>query len=440
LAISRRIWQKSSLCQVVFALGFAFLWLGCQAETESEEVTGVGAVPATPLDQHVSLLPVDGFVSAHALMQINQAGAEKDAIALMAARSGAKFIRIDIAWQDIEFSRGSYDFTNADRSLQAVANANSAHPQRPPLQIVAVIQQTPPWASSRPDCLLCPPYAIYPPKDLQSWVGWQAFVTALVNRYGARGTQQVSVWEIWNEPNLSAFWAGTAADYAKLFSLAYDAIKCVPGQAGCGAGGADPSATVLLGGLSSDRLKEPSSFASFVGDVLNDQAEGGRFAAKGRIDAINLHLRGPISKILRYVDEWRTVFANAGAELDKPLWITEFAWPSSALFQRVESDSDPNNTTTYSGDPATIHFVEMSDDDSRAMAKQAQYYYAVLPRLFAKGVAAVFVTLRDLPEGAGSQWSWEGLIDRDYAIKIPDAAKPNQSSFHTTALLNSKTL
>lgn len=428
--------REISLWPGAWILGIAGFWLGCTSEHDPADSSA--AVPATPLDQHVSLLPEDGFVSAHSLMQINQTGDEKDANAMMVSRSGATYIRLDIAWQDIETSKGTYSFHNADRSMQAVASANAANPQRPPLQVVAVLQQTPPWASSRPDCLLCPSYAIYPPKDAESWAGWQAFVREVVNRYGAQGSKQISVWEIWNEPNLSGFWAGSVADYAKLYSMAYDAIKCPPGQAGCPAGGADPGALVLLGGLSSDRLKEPTSFSPFVNGVLNDSSEGGRFAARGRIDAINVHIRGPISKVLRYVDEWRTVFANAGTESGKPFWITEFAWPTSAIFQRVESDSDPNNTGSYSGDPATVNFVEMSDDDAKAMAKQAQYYYAVLPMLFAKGVRAVFVTTRDLPEGPGSQWSWEGIIDSNYAIKVPDESRPNEGSFYTVSRLNSK--
>jgi hypothetical protein len=406
------------------------------ASTSSASST---AVPATPLSQHTPVFGVAGFVSAHSLMQINQSGADKDTIATKAAQSGAKYIRLDVAWQDVEYTKGTYSWTNVDRSVQAVTAANAANPGRPPLQIVAVIQQTPPWASA---CTFSCSYAIYPPKDTASWGSWQSFVMALVNRYGKNGTKQISVWEIWNEPNLTSFWAGTASDYAKLYSIAYDAIKCVQGQvlvagqSACAANGADSTATVLMGGLSSDRLKAPASYASFVNGMLNDTAESGKYAAKNRISAINAHIRGPITKVMQYVDDWRSVFANAGAGTGKPFWITEFGWPTSALFQRVESDSDPNNTTTYSGDPATINFVELSNDNAIAMAKQAQYYYAVIPMLYNKGVAAVFVTTRDLPEGDGSQWSWEGLIDQYYQIKVPDASKPNESSFNTVSQLN----
>ncbi len=64
------------------------------------------------------------------------------------------------------------------------------------------------------------------------------FVSAIVKRYSSLG---VHAYEVWNEPNLERFWPSgpNAAHYARLLEPAYAAIK-----------GADPSATVVLGGLS----------------------------------------------------------------------------------------------------------------------------------------------------------------------------------------------
>src|SRR5690606_15981375 len=46
---------------------------------------------------------------------------------------------------------------------------------------------------------------------------WASFVYAAVERY--RG--HVHVWEVWNEPDLSMFWSGSVADYARLLKVAY---------------------------------------------------------------------------------------------------------------------------------------------------------------------------------------------------------------------------
>jgi len=64
------------------------------------------------------------------------------------------------------------------------------------------------------------------------------FVRAMVNRYKVLG---VHAYELWNEPNIARFWPSgpSAADYANLLRAAYPAVKA-----------ADPTATVVMGGLS----------------------------------------------------------------------------------------------------------------------------------------------------------------------------------------------
>ncbi len=68
---------------------------------------------------------------------------------------------------------------------------------------------------------------VTPPSDYRQWA---AFITRLVahwvDRYGAR---EVRHWffEVWNEPNLKAFWTGTREDYFKLYRTTVAAIKRV---------------------------------------------------------------------------------------------------------------------------------------------------------------------------------------------------------------------
>ncbi|MEO8848900.1 MAG: glycosyl hydrolase [Casimicrobiaceae bacterium] len=68
---------------------------------------------------------------------------------------------------------------------------------------------------------------VTPPKD---YAAWGAFVTRLVTHWVQRyGIDEVSNWffEVWNEPNLPAFWTGTQADYFKLYRFTVQAIKDV---------------------------------------------------------------------------------------------------------------------------------------------------------------------------------------------------------------------
>lgn len=66
----------------------------------------------------------------------------------------------------------------------------------------------------------------YPPNDYQKWSNLvRTFATHLNERYG----QQVENWyfELWNEPDINAYWLGSVEDYCKLYDYSVDAIKSV---------------------------------------------------------------------------------------------------------------------------------------------------------------------------------------------------------------------
>jgi xylan 1,4-beta-xylosidase len=66
---------------------------------------------------------------------------------------------------------------------------------------------------------------VTPPKDYKQWATLiHTLVAHWVERYGI---DEVRTWffEIWNEPNLKAFWSGTQQDYFKLYRCTVQAIK-----------------------------------------------------------------------------------------------------------------------------------------------------------------------------------------------------------------------
>lgn len=68
---------------------------------------------------------------------------------------------------------------------------------------------------------------VTPPKD---YAQWGRLVTALTRHWTERyGREEVAKWyfEVWNEPNLDGFWAGTQDDYFKLYAHAARAVKGV---------------------------------------------------------------------------------------------------------------------------------------------------------------------------------------------------------------------
>ncbi|MGL5955356.1 MAG: GH39 family glycosyl hydrolase [Brevinema sp.] len=72
-------------------------------------------------------------------------------------------------------------------------------------------------------------YASYvsPPKDYEVWkLLVKETIQAIVNRYGI---EEALTWkfEVWNEPDLENFWAGTQEEYFKLYKYATEAVKSV---------------------------------------------------------------------------------------------------------------------------------------------------------------------------------------------------------------------
>lgn len=71
---------------------------------------------------------------------------------------------------------------------------------------------------------------VTPPADYEQWSMLVKTLTQhLVDRYGI---EEVRTWffEVWNEPNLKFFWAGTKAEYFKLYDSSARAIKSVDRQ------------------------------------------------------------------------------------------------------------------------------------------------------------------------------------------------------------------
>lgn len=68
---------------------------------------------------------------------------------------------------------------------------------------------------------------VTPPRDYRQWsVLIRALLAHWVGRYGLR---EVAKWpfEVWNEPNLKAFWQGSRKDYFNLYQVTANAIKKV---------------------------------------------------------------------------------------------------------------------------------------------------------------------------------------------------------------------
>ena len=139
---------------------------------------------------------------------------------------GFAWVRQTFPWSAIESKPDSYDWAPWDALVEATAK----HPAD--LRLIAVLDTAPDWATrntaERWDA--APPTN---PADLAR------FASTFAARYG----DQIDVYQIWDEPNLSSHWGGRDVDpagYAALLQAAAEAIR---------AADANGEATILLAGL-----------------------------------------------------------------------------------------------------------------------------------------------------------------------------------------------
>jgi hypothetical protein len=241
---------------------------------------------------------------------------------------GTHWVRMFATWPDLEPERGVFapnwlaSYEQLFRELPAGT------------KVILDVVDTPQWETGSTD-------EHTPPANPSDYA---AFVGALAQRWGKR----VSAYEIWNEEDSPSWWTGAPnpTAYAQLLKATYPAVKA-----------ADPSATVVLGGLTGNDY-------SFLEGVY--QAGG-----KGSFDAVGVHtdtacniispydfLRGPEDRMLpdsflAYREVHAVILANGD---DAPIWMTEMSWRttgatcSEGVFagQKAEGVTDEQQATYIS--------------------------------------------------------------------------------------------
>ncbi|QGU08517.1 Cellulase (glycosyl hydrolase family 5) [Corynebacterium occultum] len=128
---------------------------------------------------------------------------------------GSQWIRVSAIWKDIEYRKGSYDWSGLDSRMAAISDAG--------LKPLMLIHQWPNWVEG---------FGVIGSGAAGDYAD---FAEQVALRYG----DQARAYEIWNEPNLERFWPNPSPDaFAELLAAAGPRLQA-----------ADPSAEVLSGGL-----------------------------------------------------------------------------------------------------------------------------------------------------------------------------------------------
>lgn len=164
-----------------------------------------------------------------------------------------------------------------------------------------------------------------------------------------------------NEPDGHWSFLGSPQQYAAVLAASYNAIHTV-----------DPTARVVLGGL----MHVDAQGQRWMNAMLATRGAD----AVHKFDVANLHLRVPPSRVAAVVCHWQGYLDARG--FYGPLWVTETGYPANRAQQ-----TEPG----YQNGPLA----------------QARWLTASIPAMLAAGVDKVFVTERDLSQGA---YASEGVL------------------------------
>ena len=255
--------------------------------------------------------------------------ADQDRTVAALVDSHAHWARLSIQWKAWEPTRGnfaSWELARTDRAVR-LAKQSGVH-------VLLDVLNAPAWASTTDTSGLG-----NVPREPAAFGRFMSLVAA---RY--RGL--VDAYEIWNEPDIAAFWNGgpDPLRYTALLKAGYIAVKTV-----------DPAALVVSGGLSWDYQK-------FLGAMY---AAG----AKSYFDVLALH---PYAT--RSLSTWlssirlarRTELANGDT---RPIWLTEFGFNTS-----VDSSAwQPGVTETQQAQLVTDSYRLLEAESYVQLA----FYYAL---------------------------------------------------------------
>jgi hypothetical protein len=240
---------------------------------------------------------------------------------------GIGLIRQTFHWKNIETAPGVYDWTTYDAYMAATASHG--------ISVLPILFEPPAFratTSSR---------GTYPPRNYAD-IG--AFGAAIARRYGPNGSfwienptvtkLPITAYQIWNEPNLRAYWPSgqNAKAYAKLLKAAATGIRA-----------ADPAAEIVTAGMPDSKLSKPLDVYGYVQALLAAKA-----AKSFNTLALNPYSQNK-KDLLAKLTQVRTILDAGGAKKAK-LWITELGWSDSgpaSLFRAGSSGQAAEISSVY---------------------------------------------------------------------------------------------
>jgi len=314
----------------------------------------------------------------------------------MIDEAGFGWIRQQFEWAEIEVDgRGQFTDTRNDMDGDGEIDTISAwdkydyivdQAEAFGLQIQARLDNPPDWSRERTVDEIG---AFAPPDDFDDFVN---FSVAVAERYKGR----ITVYQVWNEPNIFPEWGNQAVDpeaYTDLLCRTYDALKAV-----------DPNIIVLTGAMAATIELNNLNIAG--GTNLQDFVFLQRMYDAGAADCFDILsvqayglFSGPTDRRLRPTtvniarNQYMRDMMVANGDAHKPIWISEAAWNAVPTEEEFPGPID-----------ARYNFGQVT------LAQQAEY-------------APIFY------QRAQEEWPWIGVINYWFFTR-PDDRERDQSFFY----------
>lgn len=216
-----------------------------------------------------------------------------DAVVTQASTDGVQIAREEFNWNVIEPVDNTFDFTAYDSAVQSYTDSG--------IDVMGLLT----YSSS---------FAAASQFDAPSLTAWSDYVGTVAEHYAG----DITYWEIWNEPNYTAFWTGSITDYAALITESAVAIKA-----------ANPDAKIVLGGLSGadadwldqlyDELSDPSIIDVVAVHPYRVIGDSYTYSPETATNGLN-NLVTDLGSVLAVM--------NRHDQTEPAIWLTEVGWPT----------------------------------------------------------------------------------------------------------------
>ncbi len=344
---------------------------------------------STPRASTPSPASQPGYVGIVASEVLPQKLATQEASLKAQAAAGVGTLRQTFQWNEIEPRKGDWAFGMHDQLVASAAKAG--------IQILPIVFNVRPGEEAKPKKnVTITPTTTMPPRDPAAFA---EYATVLVKRYGRGGSfwkehpevpaKPMTSWQIWNEPNLKAYWGGrpNQIEYTALLRATSTAIRAV-----------DPEAEIVTGGLPESKLG--IKMEQYI-DLM------ARAGAKGTFDTVAIHpYSRTVDGVILGIETAREALDEAGMR-DVGIWVTEVGW----------ADNGPSSKFTVSSQ-------RQAELVSEVLTRTA----AVAPAMKLHGV--VYYGWRDVKPYPGGKDFWglhTGLMTLD------NEPKPSLDAFKQAA-------